>query len=43
MDFRYYDPIDRRLRFKRRYVWSFWSFWMGVIVGAAVLAFLVMR
>lgn len=37
MGLRYYDPIDSRLRIKRRYVWSFWSFWAGMLVGGIVL------
>ncbi len=38
LSMRYYDPIDGRMRIKRRYVWGFWSFFAGSFAGAAVLA-----
>ena len=37
MVLRYYDPIDNRMRIKRRYVWSFWSFCAGTAAGGVVI------
>ena len=36
----YYDSITGGERFKRRYVWGFWAFLTGIILGAAVVALL---
>jgi hypothetical protein len=37
MGLRYYDPVDNRLRIKRRYVWSLWSFGCGLLAGGALI------
>ena len=41
MDLRYYDRVSGATRFKRRYVWAFWGFLVGlsssVVVTAIVL------
>lgn len=34
----YYDPHLGRARYKRRYVWAFWAFSAGILVGALLTA-----
>jgi hypothetical protein len=29
----YYDDSRGRARFKRRYVWAFWAFFVGITAG----------
>ncbi|MFT4047007.1 MAG: hypothetical protein QM661_09960 [Solimonas sp.] len=33
---RYYDHIESRWRFKRRYMWAFWSGCAALLVGVAL-------
>ena len=37
MGLHYYDPIESRLRIKRRYLWGFWAFCCGMAAGAALI------
>lgn len=34
----YVDPITGQRRFKRRYIWAFWSFGTGIVIGWALAA-----
>lgn len=36
MELTYYDPASGGRRYKRRVVWGFWGFWIGVLVGGLV-------
>ncbi|WP_277346277.1 hypothetical protein [Solimonas marina] len=38
MSLRYFDSEAGRARFKRRYVWAFWSFCAGAVVGVLIVA-----
>lgn len=29
----YLDPVTGESRFKRRYVWAFWAFVAGILIG----------
>lgn len=31
----YYDRSAGRDRYKRRYIWAFWAFWGGLLLGVA--------
>ncbi|MGH8447414.1 MAG: hypothetical protein ACREVL_19265 [Solimonas sp.] len=33
---RYYDQVDNAWRFKRRYVWAFWSALLSLSVGVTL-------
>ncbi len=37
MSLRYYDRASGTLRLKRRYVWGFWAYLLGVASGGLML------
>jgi len=37
----YYDAIEGRERLKRRYVWAFWAFGLGLSAGLSVAVALI--
>lgn len=36
MPLRYYDQVGNTWRFKRRYVWAFWSGMLSLLIGLMI-------
>lgn len=35
--FTYYDAVTGEQRIKRRYVWAFWGFALGALLGSTIV------